>query len=40
MYTVKTLIKNVNIITPYEIKRGSNLAIENDKIANIFNEKY
>lgn len=34
---MKTLIKNVNIITPYEIKRGSNLAIENDKIANIFN---
>lgn len=33
---MKTLIKNANIITPYEIKRCSNLAIEDGKIADIF----
>ncbi len=34
---MKTLIKNANIITPYEIKKGSSLVIENGKISNIFN---
>ena len=34
---MKMLIKNANIITPYEIKRGSSLVIEDGKIANIFN---
>lgn len=33
---MKTLIRNANIITPYEIKRCSNLAIEDGKIADIF----
>lgn len=36
---MKILIKNANIITPYEIKRDSSLAIEDGKIANIFHEK-
>ena len=36
---MKILIKNANIITPYEIKRGSSLVIEDGKIANIFNEE-
>ena len=34
---MKILIKNANIITPYEVKRGSSLVIENGKIANILN---
>lgn len=34
---MKTLIKNTNIITPYEIKKGSSLVIEDGKIADIFN---
>lgn len=34
---MKTLIKNANIITPYEIKKGSSLVIEDGKIADIFN---
>lgn len=36
---MKTLIKNTNIITPYEIIRGSNLEIENGKISNIFDKE-
>lgn len=36
---MKILLKNANIITPYDIKRNSSLVIEDGKIADIFNEE-
>lgn len=37
--TVKTLIKNVRIITPYDILDGFGVAVENEKIIDILNEE-
>ena len=36
---MKILVKNANIITTYEIKKDSNLIIENGKIAKIFHRE-
>ena len=35
---MKMLIKNANIITPFEIKRNSSLVVENGKISAVFRD--